>query len=97
MSSVNSVPGEAVDDLYLKALPASTGPVRLALVQSAGFRRMRAAVPVIWANTSALPPAAATSVPGSGTAEQCLRRPDGGIGADQDGDVALTDNQVLDL
>lgn len=52
--ALDPVAGEAVDDLYLKALRGSAGSVRLALVQSAGFRKMRSAVPVIapWLNDS---------------------------------------------
>lgn len=45
--ALDPVPGESVDDLYLKSLKRATGGARLALVQSLGQRRVADAVPVL--------------------------------------------------
>lgn len=45
--ALDRVPGKSVDELYLAALPGSTGRVRLALINSAAARSLTAAVPLL--------------------------------------------------
>lgn len=45
--ALDSVPGADIDALYVEALPRATGLAQLALVQSAGNRRIAAATPTL--------------------------------------------------
>ncbi len=59
--ALDRVPGESVDPLYLKALPAATGRVRLALIESVATRGLVAAVPLLAAELNSADPALATA------------------------------------
>lgn len=71
--ALEAVPGAAVDQVFLDALPKVSGVTRVALVQSTGHRRLAGAVPVLAPllndNDVALAAAAAFSLGQIGTTE----------------------------